>query len=240
MEFLVCVGVVIALAAPFVIHSLRKESAINALREPVARALGARYENEVFRGEKEGVKFQLAQLSRVTMVNPLSMVRSVLSSAALGVSLDIDVPQNEIIKGLSTERFVVRARVPGLLPLGLIGMPSRWLSRSPRGESSGGLSGDPELEKLYIFRTNDPEKTRKLLGDAEVQQALKTLMTSSPGGGLVFDDCVNITYELPTYPGELESPEEAQRCVDIVVQVALVLDRVHNRIKEEADAAGLY
>jgi hypothetical protein len=171
------------------------------------------------------------------MVNPVSLVSSMLTSAAFGVK--IDVPKNEIIKGLSTERFVVRAKVPGLLPLGLIGMPSGWFSRSPRGEASGGLSGDPELEKLYFFRTNDPEKTRRLLGDAEVQQALKTLMTSSPGGGLVFDDCVNITFNTDTYPEALESPEDAQRCVDTVVQVALVLDRVHNRIKEEADAAGL-
>jgi len=237
MDLVIFVGVMIALAAPFVIYSLRKDSGIAALRAPVVNALGARYENEVIRGEKEGVKFQIALLSRVTMVNPVSLVSSMLTSAAFGVK--VEVPKNEIIKGLSTERFVVRAKVPGLLPLGLIGMPSRWLSRSPRGEASGGLSGDPELEKLYFFRTNDPEKTRKLLGDAEVQQALKTLMTSSPGGGLVFDDCVNITFDTDTYPQALESPEDAQRCVDTVVQVALVLDRVHNRIKEEADAAGL-
>jgi len=237
MDLVIFVGVMIALAAPFVIYSLRKDSGIAALRAPVVNALGARYENEVIRGEKEGVKFQIALLSRVTMVNPVSLVSSMLTSAAFGVKMD--VPKNEIIKGLSTERFVVRAKVPGLLPLGLIGMPSRWLSRSPHGEASGGLSGDPELEKLYFFRTNDPEKTRRLLGDAEVQQALKTLMTSSPGGGLVFDDCVNITFNTDTYPEALESPEDAQRCVDTVVQVALVLDRVHNRIKEEADAAGL-
>ena len=237
MDLVIFVGVMLALAAPFVIYSLRKDSGIAALRAPVVNALGARYENEVIRGEKEGVKFQIALLSRVTMVNPVSLVSSMLTSAAFGVK--IDVPKNEIIKGLSTERFVVRAKVPGLLPLGLIGMPSRWLSRSPRGEASGGLSGDPELEKLYFFRTNDPEKTQKLLGDAEVQQALKTLMASSPGGGLVFDDCVNITFNTDTYPEALELPEDAKRCVDTVVQVALVLDRVHNRIKEEADAAGL-
>ena len=237
MDLVIFVGVMLALAAPFVIYSLRKDSGIAALRAPVVNALGARYENEVIRGEKEGVKFQIALLSRVTMVNPVSLVSSMLTSAAFGVK--IDVPKNEIIKGLSTERFVVRAKVPGLLPLGLIGMPSRWLSRSERAETSGGLSGDPELEKLYFFRTNDPEKTQKLLGDAEVQQALKTLMASSPGGGLVFDDCVNITFDTDTYPEALESPEDAQRCVDTVVQVALVLDRVHNRIKEEADAAGL-
>jgi hypothetical protein len=237
MDLIIFVGVMIALAAPFVIYSLRKDSGIAALRAPVVNALGARYDNEVIRGEKEGVKFQIALLSRVTMVNPVSLVSSMLTSAAFGFK--VDVPKNEIIKGLSTERFVVRAKVPGLLPLGLIGMPSRWFSRSPRGEASGGLSGDPELEKLYFFRTNDPEKTQRLLGDAEVQQALKTLMTSSPGGGLVFDDCVNMTFNTDTYPEALESPEDAQRCVDTVVQVALVLDRVHNRIKEEADAAGL-
>lgn len=218
MEFLILIAVMVVLATLVVIYASRKDKRVEAVMGPVASALGARYENQIIRGEREGVKFQIALLGDVAL-----MVR---------------LPENEFRKSLSRERFVVRAKVPGLLPLGLVAIPSKWISQPHRMETSTGLSGDPELERSYLVLTNDPEKSRRLLEDAEVRQALKALMQRPTGAGLLFDDCVYIAYETDTYPKALESPEEAQRCVDTVVQAALVLDRVYSRIKEELDAAG--
>jgi hypothetical protein len=237
MDLLILIAVMLVLAAPFVIYSIRKSSRVDAVMSPVASALGARYANQVIRGEQQGVKFQIALLSDITMVNPVSLLNSALVGAVLNVT--IKTPEIALLKDVSFERFVVRAKVPGLLPLGLVAVPSRWTSRPQRADISAGLSGDPELEKLYIFRTNDPVKTQRLLEDAEARQALKSLMQNPPGVGLVMDDCVHITYESETYPPALQSPEEARRCVDTVVQAALALDRVFSRIKEESDAAAL-
>lgn len=234
MDLLILIAVMVVLAIPIIFFAGRKDRREEQRMSPVVRALGARYTNQVIRGEKEGVKFQIALLSHVSMANPLAVVGSAVAGAALGINLP--GPKDEILKGVSSDRFVVRAKVPSLLPLGLVAVPSTWLSRSHRSEISKGLCGDPELEGAYIFRTNDPEKSRKLLEDTEVRQALKTLMQRPPGVGLVFDDCVHIAYDTDTYPKMLESPEEARRCVDTVVQAALVLDRVYSRIQE---AAGL-
>jgi hypothetical protein len=212
-----------------VIYAIRKDRRVSAVMSPVASALGARYANGIIRGELQGVKFQMALLRDVTLVNPLGLV----TIARGGKAGDL-----EVTRGVSYDRFVVRAKVPGLLPLGLIAVPSPWSARR-RTEPSPGLCGDPELEKTYIFQTNDPEKSRRLLEDAEVRQALKTLMQRPPGAGLVFDDCVHIAYETQAYPKALESPEEARRCVDTVVQAALALDRVFSRIQGESEAVGI-
>ena len=215
-ELQVLLGIAGVLAVPalwvayMVFAAVGRNRQTEASMKKTAAALGLRYEDLNLRGEQDGVAFQIA----------------------------LQTPKLSGQRG-THYRYVVRAKVPGLLPLGFVAQPSKWTSWSEKNLTLGNFtSGNAALDQAYFFKTNDEQMSSKLLEEPEVQQALEALMELPPAAGLVLDDHVYIAFEEgELYPGTLQYIEGVRRCIDTVVKAALVMDRTYSRLKQQTPAA---
>ncbi|MDC0709119.1 hypothetical protein POL68_11655 [Stigmatella sp. ncwal1] len=104
---------------------------------------------------------------------------SVLAGEVEGVSVWMGMEMHEVGEEGFIQFCVVRAKVPGPLPRGFVAAPRRW-TPEPRQMPAENLfsSGDPELDEMYLFQSDEQNEGRAFVQDAQVQQALRSVLGS--------------------------------------------------------------
>ncbi|MDC0712998.1 hypothetical protein POL68_31340 [Stigmatella sp. ncwal1] len=110
---------------------------------------------------------------------------------------------------------VVRAKAPGPLPRGFVAAPRRWTSGlSRRLADNLFASGDPALDEMYLFQSDEQDKGQAFVEDAQVQQALRGVLGS---GQVAF---VEKGWVGIASVGLITETEEARRKFEAVVRSA--------------------
>jgi hypothetical protein len=113
---------------------------------------------------------------------------------------------------------VVRAKVPGPLPVGFVAAPRRWTSGVSRWLATNIVaSGDPALDEMYVFQSDVKAQGQAFLQDAGVREALRGLLGA---GWVAF---VEKGHTAVASLGALSDEEEIQRRFGLVSRTALRL-----------------
>lgn len=103
----------------------------------------------------------------------------VLSGELEGIPVWMGMEMHEVAEEGLIQFCVVRAKVPGPLPRGFVAAPRRW-TPEPGPMPTGDLfsSGDPELDEVYLFQSEERDEGRAFVQDAQVQKALRSVLGS--------------------------------------------------------------
>ncbi|WP_225410592.1 hypothetical protein [Stigmatella hybrida] len=139
----------------------------------------------------------------------------VLSGELEGIPVWMGMEMHEVAEEGLIQFCVVRAKVPGPLPRGFVAAPRRW-TPEPGPMPTGDLfsSGDPELDEMYLFQSEERDEGRAFVQDAQVQQALRSVLGS---GQVAF---VEQGHAGIASVGVITETEEAQRKFAAVVRAA--------------------
>ncbi|WP_232293819.1 hypothetical protein [Stigmatella aurantiaca] len=104
---------------------------------------------------------------------------SVLAGEVEGVPVWMGMEMHQVGEEGFIQFCVVRAKVPGPLPRGFVAAPRRWAPGSGQ-EPANDLfsSGDPELDAMYLFQSDEQNEGRAFVRDAQVQHALRSVLRS--------------------------------------------------------------
>jgi len=146
---------------------------------------------------------------------------SVLLGEYLGLSVRIGVETRRNPDGYG-QFCVVRAEVPGTLPVGFVAAPRRWTTGLDRMLAENTFeASDPALRECYILQSDVPQEGQALIARPEVQKALLELY-SPKRVGFVEKKRVHVAYA-----GLVEDVEELRMALKDVVQTALTLGEAH-------------
>ncbi|SEL59646.1 hypothetical protein SAMN05444354_10749 [Stigmatella aurantiaca] len=139
----------------------------------------------------------------------------VLSGELEGIPVWMGMEMHEVAEEGLIQFCVVRAKVPGPLPRGFVAAPRRW-TPEPGPMPTGDLfsSGDPELDEMYLFQSEERDEGRAFVQDSQVQQALRSVLGS---GQVAF---VEQGHAGIASVGVITETEEAQRKFAAVVRAA--------------------
>jgi hypothetical protein len=103
----------------------------------------------------------------------------VLSGELEGIPVWMGMEMHEVEEEGLIQFCVVRAKVPGPMPRGFVAAPRRWTAE-PGPVPTGDLfsSGDPELDEVYLFQSEERDEGRAFVQDAQVQEALRSVLGS--------------------------------------------------------------